>query len=106
MEHVWVEKHTGEIWKAFKEKLLYAQWLCVPLSYKYFRTGDKGKNLYKEVEKVIRCKEKLSKSTGKLKKLRRRRQKKKKRPVNDVKRAGPKTHLLLPRLGLQVCTIY
>lgn len=43
MEHVWVEKHTGEIWKVFKEKLLYAQWLCVPLSYKYFRTGDKGK---------------------------------------------------------------
>ena len=37
MEHVWVEKHTGEIWKVFKEKFLYAQWLCVPLSYKYFR---------------------------------------------------------------------
>lgn len=43
MEHVWVEKHTGEIWKVFKEKLLYAQWLCVPSSYKYFRTRDKGK---------------------------------------------------------------
>lgn len=43
---MWVEKHTGEIWKVFKEKILYAQWLCVPLSYKYFRTGDKGK-IYK-----------------------------------------------------------
>lgn len=30
-------------------------------------------------------------------------EKKKKRPVNDVKRAGPKTHLLLPCMGLLVC---
>lgn len=51
MEHVWVEKHTGEIWKVFKEKLLYAKWLCVPLSYKYFRTGDKGKIYTRKWEK-------------------------------------------------------
>lgn len=43
MEHMRVEKHTGEIWKVFREKLLYAKWLYVPLSYKYFRTETRLK---------------------------------------------------------------